>query len=556
MKLALIIDLGKLNAYGKHLERRFGWNKIIGFIATVLAVMATSWSYYNDVIVSYGDAESHLNIAKRVISSITPGFAQLGGIWLPVPHIMMVPFVWNDFLWRTGLGGSIVSGFCYVVSSIFLFKLLKSLTRSTMPAVFGAFVFMTNPNVLYLQSTPMTELPLLMFFTLSSYYFVQFLLNDRRLLHLIAAAFFGFLGTLSRYDGWFLVLIEAGALVLYYLPKIWKDRHTYWPMLQGKFITFATPAFFGILIWFVWDYLILGDPFYFTNSQFSAKTQQESWYLRGELPAYHDVWQSILYYVVTAMSNVGVLLFIFAVAGCFAYLRDKTQRHRLLIALVMGVPFIFYIVTLWLGQSVIFIPHITPKTFEWRLFNVRYGIMALPFASFFAGYLFFRTKPAGRGVLLLMMFFQLLLFIVGYSPVITLADGVEGLSHAKRPDAEQWIKTHYDGGLVLMDDYARTISIVRSGIPMDSSIYVGNHPYWDDSLRAPERYATWIVMQKDDTIWTTLYENPKMQSHLYKYFQKAYTSPEILIFKRIKPITEDPKDIKNKYHPDTVKLSF
>lgn len=556
MKLALIIDLAKLNTFGARLDRRFGWGKIVGLIALVFAICATTYYFKMDAIVAYGDAESHLNIAKRVVDSITPGFAQLGGIWLPVPHVMMIPFVANDYLWRTGLAGSIVSGFSFIVSSIFIYKLLRILTKSALASVFGAMVFITNPNILYMQSTPMTELPLLMFFTLSSYFFVSFLLNDRKLIALIAAAFFGFLATLSRYDGWFLVLLEASALVLFYAPKVYRDRHTYWPMLQGKFLTFATLAFFGVLIWFVWDFLILGDPFYFTNSQFSAKTQQESWFLRGELPSFHNVPLAILYYMVTAMSNVGILLFIFALAGCYAYLRDKVQKHRYLIALVMSVPFIFYIVTLWLGQSVIFIPHITPKTFEWRLFNVRYGIMALPFAAFFAGYLFHRTKAAGRGVLLLMIAFQMALFIAGYSPVITLADGIEGLSHAKRPDAEQWIKKNYDHGLVLMDDYARTISIVRSGIPMNETIYVGNHPYWDDSLRYPERYATWIVMQKEDSIWNALYANEKARGHLFKYFQKTYTSPEILIFKRIKPLTEDPKAIKAKYHNQQPKISL
>jgi hypothetical protein len=549
MNLPLRIDIRKINEFGKKLDRLFGWSQIIGFIALVFAVCATSYYLQNDLIVAYGDAESHLNIAKRVVDSITPGFAQLGGIWLPVPHILMIPFVSVDFLWRTGLAGSIVSGFSFIVSSIFLFRLLRTTTRSTLAAVFGAMVFITNPNILYLQSTPMTELPLLMFFMLSTYYFVLFLQNDKRLLPLIAAAFFGFLATLSRYDGWFLVLVEAGVLVLFYAPKVLRDWRKYWPILQGKFITFATPAFFGILIWFVWDYLILGDPFYFTNSQFSAKTQQDNWYLRGELPAYHNVGLSILYYMVTAMSNVGVLLFVFSMAGCYVYVRDKSQKSRYLIALVMAVPFIFYIVTLWLGQSVIFIPHITPATFEWRLFNVRYGIMALPFAAFFAGYLFKMTKPAGRGVLLMMMGFQMAMFIVGYSPTITLEDGTVGLSHAKRPDAERWLKKNYDGGIVFMDDYARTISIVRSGIPMNQTIYVGNHPYWEDSLRFPERYSTWIVMQKNDTIWSSLYSNPQTRDYLFTHFTKTYTSPDILIFKRTRPLTEDPKVIKEQFHP-------
>jgi hypothetical protein len=183
-------------------------------------------------------------------------------------------------------------------------------------------------------------------------------------------------------------------------------------------------------------------------------------------------------------------------------------------------------------QSVIFIPHLTPVSFEWRLFNVRYGVMMVPVVAVFIGYLFSRIGWQKQALVIALCFLQLFLFQSGYSSVISYADGVEGLSHAKRPDAEVWMKEHYDGGLVLMDDYARTISIIRSGIPMQSVIYIGNKPYWEESLKEPEKYATWVVLQKSDAVWNQLYQNDERQKRLYTYFEKAYTSPDIMIFKR------------------------
>ena len=137
--------------------------KVVGWTALILAVSATAYFYFHDLIVSYGDAESHLNIAKRVVSSITPGFAQLGGIWLPIPHLMMVPFVTNDFLWRSGLAGSIVGGFSYIVASIYIYKTMFLLTKNRAASYVAYLVFALNPNILYLQATPMTELPLILF---------------------------------------------------------------------------------------------------------------------------------------------------------------------------------------------------------------------------------------------------------------------------------------------------------------------------------------------------------------------------------------------------------
>lgn len=507
--------------------RQVQWQFLIISPAVGMAVAATVFSLATDVTVAYGDTESHLNIAKRVIHSLTPGIAQLGGIWLPLPHIMMVPFVSIDFLWRTGLAGSIVSGFCYVVSVVTLYKFTKLLTQSKPAAVLASYIFMLNPNILYLQSTAMTELPLIMFFMLSGYFFTKYLKNVNDLVSLLLAAVFGFCAVLTRYDGWFLVLAEAGLIGLAGLA-----RRLPWKRIEGTGVLFATLAFFGIALWLLWGQLILGNALYFTQSEFSAKTQQMAWLAKGQLPAYHDLPLSLAYYFVTSMGNAGILIFLMAVCGFILFLRHKSDISRFLIAILLLVPFIFNVLTLYMGQSVIFIPHLTPVGFEWRLFNVRYGVMMIPAVAFFIAFLFNKVRISGKLIILAILVAQAGLFGIGYTKVISYEDGVTGLSHAKRPDAEGWMKEHYDGGLVLLDDYARTMSVVRSGIPMQNVIYIGTKPYWEESLIAPEKYARWVVMQQDDAIWKNIYENEEVLGRLYGHFEKAYTSPEILIFKR------------------------
>lgn len=501
---------------------------IIAATTLALSTIATFWAYQNDVIVAYGDAESHLNIAKRVVHSTTPGVSQLGGIWLPIPHVMMIPFVYFDFLWRTGLAGSIVSGFCYIIASVYIYRTMKLLIKNETASILATAVFALNPNILYLQSTPMTELPLLMFFTLSTYYFIRFLQDDSDVYALVTAGFFGFCATLSRYDGWFLVLIEGLIILLMYLGR--KPR---WNQIIGKGVLFGSIALFGIMLWMLWGYLILGDPLYFTNSEFSAKSQQEAWNARGQLPAYHDLGQSVLYYTVTAASNAGFLTFFAAVVGFIVYIKKSNSARLRYISLILAVPFIFNILTLFIGQSVIFIPHVTPIGFDWRLFNVRYGVMLMPLVALSLGFLWLAVSQRGKWVIISLIAIQYALFFQGFSPVMSYADGVEGLSKAKRPDAEQWIAKHYDEGLVLMDDFARSISILRSGIPMQNTIYIGNKPYWEESLVEPDRHARWIIAQQNDSVWKELIDNPEKSARLYTFFEKVYTSPEVLIFRRI-----------------------
>jgi len=501
------------------------WAVII--LSVLLSVGSILYYLNQGQIIAYGDAESHLNIAKRVVSSITPGLAQLGGIWPPLPHLLMVPFVFFDPLWRSGLAGSLISGICFVIASIYLYKFTFLLTQNKAAAFIAFLVFALNPNILYMQSTPMTELPLIAFFMLSIYYFTKFIKNDKDFLSLIFAAFFAFCASLSRYDGWFLVGIESLIILLLYIRSI-KN----WRKVLGKIVLFATLAFFGIFLWLIWDFLILGDPLYFTNSQFSAKSQQQSWLARGELPGYKSMTNSFIYYVVTSLSNTGVILFLTSIIGSILYLVKDTLKQKWLIALLLGVPFIFYVITQYVGQSIIFIPHITPSTFEWRLFNVRYGLMMVPTVAFFIGYLFYISQTKARIVILGLFLFQLLLYGIGYSGIITLSDGTVGLSAAKKVDAQDWMAKNYDYGLVLLDDFARTISITRAGIPMQKVIYIGNKPYWEESLEMPEKYARWIIIQKDDAVWNSLYTDEGKRGRIFRYFEKAYTSPEIIIFRR------------------------
>jgi len=286
------------------------------------------------------------------------------------------------------------------------------------------------------------------------------------------------------------------------------------------------------VLWLGWDWLILGDPLYFTHSEFSAKSQQQGWLARGELPAYQNIWLSFLYYFVTSMSNVGVIVWFMSLAGFGYYLIKNPERKKWIVSLVLSNVFIFYVATLFMGQSVIFIPHITPPDYDWILFNVRYGVMMAPFAAIFIGYFFSKLKLSGKAVVILLLIAQFGLYYIGYSKIISLADGTEGLSQAKRPDAERFVKENYDGGLVLIDDFSRTVSIIRSGIPMQNIIYVGNKPYWEESFETPEKYARWIIFQKDDTIWKNIYEPQEMQDRLYAHFQKVYESPDILIFRK------------------------
>ena len=541
MTFSISIEKNKLGTFSQKIENIIG-EKFLLVSSFILSLVSIIYSYRMNIIVAYGDAESHLNIAKRIISSLTPGLAQLGGIWLPLPHLLLTPLVYFDFLWRSGLAGSIISGITYIITSIYIYKTAYLTTNNKIGSMVASIFFMTNLNILYMQSTPMTEIPLICFLVLSLYYFVSYI-KEEKLINLIYASFFGLLASLSRYDGWFFVIMQAAILFLRRFPfskfreNLRKRGLTLFPFFteksEGELILYSTIGFVGILIWIIWGFLILGDPFYFTNSEFSAKSQQNGFLARGQLPTYHNLILSILYYTVTSSTIAGLFIFAITAIAWILFLKDKNIKHRYLISILLFSPFLFNVVTMYLGQSVIFIPSLTPADFEWQLFNVRYGLLMIPAVAILCGYFFVKTHRLGKTVLTGVFISYFFLNSVGYSRPLAMTDGTSGLSKGSHPGAEIWLRDNYDSGLLLLDDYARTLSIIGSGVPMQNVVYLGNRGYWEKSLTSPQDVVRWIVMQKDDTVWNKLYKDKNMQGVVFKYYNKVYTSDTILIFRKI-----------------------
>src|SRR5256885_12548474 len=93
------------------------------------AVSIASFFYYlrHGDLLLYGDAVAHINIARRVFDSQTPGPLQLGTVWLPLPHIVMLPFIVPRWMWQTGIGGAIPSMIAYLFSVIGTFQLVRNM---------------------------------------------------------------------------------------------------------------------------------------------------------------------------------------------------------------------------------------------------------------------------------------------------------------------------------------------------------------------------------------------------------------------------------------------
>ncbi|HSC26750.1 MAG TPA: hypothetical protein VLD67_05725 [Vicinamibacterales bacterium] len=129
--------------------------------AVLVAGTLAAWHYASaGLALSHYDARAHLVVARRIFDSLTPGWQQIGAVWLPLPHVLNAIPVQVDAWYRSGASGTAISVISMAAAAWALAALIVRTTGSVTAAAAGAVLLMVNPNVLYLQSTPMTE-PLL-----------------------------------------------------------------------------------------------------------------------------------------------------------------------------------------------------------------------------------------------------------------------------------------------------------------------------------------------------------------------------------------------------------
>ena len=73
--------------------RRSAWGPLaIAAIAFLFGVYAAVYYSRLGLALAHYDARAHLVVARRILDSLTPGWQQIGAVWLPLPHVLnMLP---------------------------------------------------------------------------------------------------------------------------------------------------------------------------------------------------------------------------------------------------------------------------------------------------------------------------------------------------------------------------------------------------------------------------------------------------------------------------------
>ncbi len=75
---------------------------LLGRLAALLGLVAVYGYGQLHLTLAHYDAKAHLVVARRILDSLTPGWEQIGAVWLPLPHLLNMLPVQVDVLYRTG----------------------------------------------------------------------------------------------------------------------------------------------------------------------------------------------------------------------------------------------------------------------------------------------------------------------------------------------------------------------------------------------------------------------------------------------------------------------
>ncbi len=482
-------------------------------IVSVLAIVVVQW---NGWTLYYGDAEAHLQVARRIVDSRTPGYWQLGAAWLPLPHLLMLPLVRNNHLWRTGLAGAIPSALFFVLGGTFLFAAARRVFRSDAAGIVAAGVFAFNPNMLYLQSTPMTE-PLFYGSLMALLYFTILFGDTQSLWATAGAGIATIAATLTRYEAWFLVPFVT-AWFFWSAPK---RRIT-------AAVVYGAVACLGPLAWLAHNEWAFGDPLDFYRGPYSAKAIQKGLPYPGE----HD-WRLASEYVLSAGRQcAGWVAVGLGLAGIAVTLAKRIFWPLFLLLL----PPVFYIWSMHSSGTPIFVPNLPPH--GW--YNTRYGLCVMPLLAFASGALVFLAPTRRRGAAAAALLATAVAYwVIPPSPErwITWKESQRN-SEVRRTwthAAARYLAEHYQNGgiFTMLGDLS---GIYReAGIPLREALTDGNQPEWMNAAAQPDYFLheRWAVAQAGDAVSLAM---AKAGRHGARYERvaaiKVNGAPDLEIYRR------------------------
>jgi len=199
-----------------------------------------------------GDLIAHLYIPRSVIDNGSySGLANLGTVWLPLFHILLIPFVSIDVLYSTGLAGTVVNSI--MIGGIC--TLLYKLTGSKLGIVASGLFLINVYTLTYGAASHMMATGV--FLTLLGVYYFKGYWEKDDVAEFMKCSLTLILATLSRYEAWMVAFL----VVLLFVIREVKNK-------RGYRLAYAHLPFWGVFAWLFWNLAIFRDPLIWVSGPF------------------------------------------------------------------------------------------------------------------------------------------------------------------------------------------------------------------------------------------------------------------------------------------------
>jgi hypothetical protein len=452
-------------------DARFNRVLVAGLSLSALIVgTAVAWLYFRqDLTLSHYDAKAHLVVARRILDSRTPGWVQIGAVWLPLPHLLNALPIQVDWLYRTGLSGVAISIAAFMLTVYASCRLVLEVTGSRIGAMATAVALVANPTLLYLQSTPMTESLLLGLSALGVLLTYEWV-RSGGVRHPHAAGWAFVALCLTRYEGWLVTAAASAAAGIAFwragtpASRVARQvaRLAVYPTIA--ILAFAVHSRFTVGEWivaggfFVADNVALGSP-----RRAIGQVLWGTYRLGGSALLITGLGAgAVLLARAFRRREEGYLLIALALAACavlpfYAFFEGHPFRIRYMTPLVATM-------AVWAGIGVGLLP-------RWQLAA----------AMTLIGLATFETPPLDRR-----------------SPMVLEAQW-DLPNSLGRQTVTTCLTSHYRGEPILMSmgslaHYMQELS--NEGFAIRDFVHEGNHPEWDEAIKAPRGRVGWILIEE------------------------------------------------------------
>jgi hypothetical protein len=443
----------------------------LGLAGLVIGAAAALFYAHAGLTLSHYDARAHLVVARRIFDSLTPGWQQVGAVWLPLPHLLNMLPVQVDALYRTGASAVAISIASTGIAAWALASLILRTTGSRSGATAAVALLVLNPDVLYLQSTPMTE-PLLFATTMTALALTASWVArggsewPHRAGAMLAAA------CLTRYEAWPVAACAVALTALVLLRRGVPPGRTAVRCMQLA----AWPAL-AIVVFLINSRWTVGA--WFVSAGFFVPENLEA--LGRPLIAWQQVREGLY-----RISGGGLVWSAYAGAALtvVVFVRSRARAPLLLLFALAGaaaLPWSAYM--------------------QGHPFRIRYDVPLVAACAALAGagvsVLPSRIRPVAAAALIGMT-------VVQAHPLDSTAPMVvesqrEAANKEGRRAISNYLAAHRDGKTIMMSmgslgHYMQDLSLY--GFRIHDFLHEGNGDLWNFAVSYPRELAGWIVIEE------------------------------------------------------------